>query len=114
MADAIAQLSGAADFVKLAEAFGARAFAATSRRSRPGDRRMLDYDGPVLFDCVVEKGENCFPMIPRARRTRHLLADLSDDAGVAWRVIDERARCWCSRCFGSASVRSFPICGGCC
>jgi acetolactate synthase-1/2/3 large subunit len=25
---------------------------------------MLAYDGPVIFDCRVEKHENCFPMIP--------------------------------------------------
>ena len=25
---------------------------------------MVDYDGPVIFDCLVEKHENCFPMIP--------------------------------------------------
>ena len=25
---------------------------------------MIEYDGPVLFDCLVEKHENCFPMIP--------------------------------------------------
>ena len=25
---------------------------------------MVEYDGPVIFDCVVEKHENCFPMIP--------------------------------------------------
>ena len=25
---------------------------------------MVEYDGPVIFDCLVEKHENCFPMIP--------------------------------------------------
>ena len=25
---------------------------------------MLAYDGPVIVDCMVEKEENCFPMIP--------------------------------------------------
>ena len=25
---------------------------------------MLDHKGPVLFDCVVQKEENVFPMIP--------------------------------------------------
>jgi len=25
---------------------------------------MIEYDGPVIFDCLVEKHENCFPMIP--------------------------------------------------
>ncbi len=27
-------------------------------------REMLDYPGPVIFDCVVDKAENCLPMIP--------------------------------------------------
>ena len=72
------------DFVKLAEAFGAKGI----RCYDPGDRstaaigEMIDYDGPVLFDCVVEKVENCFPMIPSGKAHNDmLLADLSDDAG---------------------------------
>jgi acetolactate synthase-1/2/3 large subunit len=53
------------DFVKLAEAFGAKGILCTD----PADlddaiMEMLDYDGPVIFDCLVEKHENCFPMIP--------------------------------------------------
>ncbi|MGB0609267.1 MAG: acetolactate synthase 3 large subunit [Paracoccaceae bacterium] len=53
------------DFVKLAEAFGAKGILCTD----PNDlddaiMEMLAYDGPVIFDCLVEKHENCFPMIP--------------------------------------------------
>jgi acetolactate synthase-1/2/3 large subunit len=53
------------DFVKLAEAFGARGIQCRD----PADlddaiMEMLGYDGPVIFDCLVEKHENCFPMIP--------------------------------------------------
>jgi len=53
------------DFVKLAEAFGAKGIVCKD----PADlddaiMEMLAYDGPVLFDCLVEKHENCFPMIP--------------------------------------------------
>ena len=53
------------DFVKLAEAFGARGL----QCGDPGDlndanMEMLDHDGPVILDCLVEKHENCFPMIP--------------------------------------------------
>ncbi|OSQ52112.1 acetolactate synthase 3 large subunit [Marivita geojedonensis] len=53
------------DFVKLAEAFGCKGILC----SDPADlddaiMEMLDYDGPVIFDCLVEKHENCFPMIP--------------------------------------------------
>ncbi len=53
------------DFVKLADAFGCKGI----RVSDPDDlddaiKDMLAYDGPVIFDCLVEKHENCFPMIP--------------------------------------------------
>ncbi|MGH1424580.1 MAG: acetolactate synthase 3 large subunit [Pseudooceanicola sp.] len=53
------------DFVKLAEAFGAKGIMV----SDPADlddaiMEMINYDGPVIFDCLVEKHENCFPMIP--------------------------------------------------
>ncbi|SLN13228.1 Acetolactate synthase isozyme 3 large subunit [Pseudoruegeria aquimaris] len=53
------------DFVKLAEAFGCKGIMV----SDPADlddaiMEMLNYDGPVIFDCLVEKHENCFPMIP--------------------------------------------------
>ncbi|MDX1780667.1 MAG: acetolactate synthase 3 large subunit, partial [Thalassovita sp.] len=51
------------DFVKLAEAFGCKGIYCDD----PDDldeaiKEMLAYDGPVIFDCVVEKHENCFPM----------------------------------------------------
>ncbi|WP_102108414.1 acetolactate synthase 3 large subunit [Oceaniglobus roseus] len=53
------------DFVKLAEAFGAKGIQCAD----PADlddaiMEMLNHDGPVVFDCLVEKHENCFPMIP--------------------------------------------------
>ena len=53
------------DFVKLAEAYGAHGI----RCSDPADLdraiiEMIDSPKPVLFDCVVDKAENCFPMIP--------------------------------------------------
>ncbi|WP_306155688.1 acetolactate synthase 3 large subunit [Roseovarius sp. MMSF_3281] len=53
------------DFVKLAEAFGAKGILC----SDPADlddaiMEMINHDGPVIFDCLVEKHENCFPMIP--------------------------------------------------
>ena len=28
---------------------------------------MIDHPGPVLFDCRVEKHENCLPMIPSGK-----------------------------------------------
>lgn len=71
------------DFVKLAEAFGAKGI----RCSDPADlddaiMEMLDYDGPVIFDCLVEKHENCFPMIPSGAAHNEMLMgeDKTEDA----------------------------------
>src|SRR5439155_12178197 len=56
------------DFVKLAEAYHAVGI----RCEKPGDldgaiREMLKVNKPVIFDCVVDPNENCFPMIPSGR-----------------------------------------------
>ena len=67
------------DFVKLAEAFGAKGIRCTD----PADlddaiKEMLAHDGPVVFDCLVEKHENCFPMIPSGKpHNEMLLGDAS-------------------------------------
>ncbi|MEM9047251.1 MAG: acetolactate synthase 3 large subunit [Pseudomonadota bacterium] len=62
------------DFVKLAEAFGCKGILCTD----PADldaaiMEMLAYDGPVIFDCLVEKHENCFPMIPSGKAHNEML-----------------------------------------
>jgi acetolactate synthase-1/2/3 large subunit len=62
------------DFVKLAEAYGATGI----RCQKPGDldaaiKEMLAVDGPVIFDCVVDKTENCFPMIPSGKAHNEML-----------------------------------------
>jgi len=83
------------DFVKLAEAFGAKGIRCYDPASLDGAiKEMLDYNGPVLFDCHVEKSENCFPMIPSGKAHNDmLLADLSDDAGVELgAIIDEKGK----------------------
>ncbi len=67
------------DFVKLAEAFGAKGILCDD----PADlddaiMEMINYDGPVIFDCLVEKHENCFPMIPSGKpHNEMLLGDAS-------------------------------------
>ncbi len=71
------------DFVKLAEAFGAKGI----RCSDPDDlddaiMEMLNYDGPVVFDCLVEKHENCFPMIPSGKAHNEMLLGEADTQGV--------------------------------
>ena len=53
------------DFVRLAEAFGAVGLKAT-RPDELDDKimEMIETPNAVIFDCQVEREENCFPMIP--------------------------------------------------
>jgi acetolactate synthase-1/2/3 large subunit len=62
------------DFVKLAEAYHAVGI----RCDKPADldgaiREMIDVKRPVIFDCVVDQNENCFPMIPSGRAHNEML-----------------------------------------
>jgi acetolactate synthase-1/2/3 large subunit len=68
------------DFVKLAEAYGAVGIRATSPAELDGKiKEMLDIKRPVLFDCVVDQHENCFPMIPSGAAHNEMI--LGDAAG---------------------------------
>ena len=50
-------------------------------------KEMIAYDGPVILDCVVEKHENCFPMIPSGKAHNEMIlcdeetADAIDNVG---------------------------------
>ncbi len=62
------------DFVKLAEAYHAVGI----RCEKPGDldgaiKEMIDVKRPVIFDCVVDQKENCFPMIPSGRAHNEMI-----------------------------------------
>jgi len=62
------------DFVKLAEAYGIKGI----RCNSPADldhaiMEMLEYPGPVIFDCLVERHENCFPMIPSGKAHNEMI-----------------------------------------
>ncbi|MGR3660873.1 MAG: acetolactate synthase 3 large subunit [Paracoccaceae bacterium] len=62
------------DFVKLAEAFGAKGIRCSDpNKLDAAIQEMIDYDGPVIFDCLVEKHENCFPMIPSGKPHNEML-----------------------------------------
>ncbi|MCA0204923.1 MAG: acetolactate synthase 3 large subunit [Proteobacteria bacterium] len=71
------------DFVKLAEAFGCKGI----RAEHPDElddaiMAMLDYDGPVIFDCLVERHENCLPMIPSGNAHNDMLLPSDDVRGA--------------------------------
>ena len=58
------------------------------RATRPDEldakiMEMISIDRPVIFDCVVDKTENCFPMIPSgAAHDEMILGDTDDQPGV--------------------------------
>ena len=69
------------DFVKLAEACQWTGLRAT----RPGEvdgviDAMIDSDGPVIADIVVDPAENCFPMIPSGAAHNEMLLGPDDEA----------------------------------
>ena len=71
------------DFVKLAEAYGCVGI----RASKPDEldkkiSEMLSVNKPVIFDCVVDKIENCYPMIPSGKAHNQMLLGKQDEEGT--------------------------------
>jgi len=68
------------DFVKLAEAYGCVGI----RANKPEEldekiKQMLSVNKPVIFDCVVDKTENCYPMIPSGKPHNQMLLGKQDE-----------------------------------
>jgi len=72
------------DFVKLAEAFGAKGILCSDPDTLDDAiMEMITHDGPVIFDCLVTKHENCFPMIPSGKaHNEMLLGEASTDGAI--------------------------------
>ena len=73
------------DFVKLAEAYGCVGI----RANKPNEldskiAQMLSVNKPVIFDCVVDKIENCYPMIPSGKpHNQMLLGDQEEEDEIS-------------------------------
>jgi acetolactate synthase-1/2/3 large subunit len=83
------------DFVKLAEAYGGHGIRCSDpARLDEAIMEMIETPKAVIFDCVVDQKENCFPMIPSGKAHNDmLLAELGDDAGIEiGNVIDEKGK----------------------
>jgi len=68
------------DFVKLAEAYGCVGI----RASKPSEldekiSEMINIDRPVIFDCLVDKTENCYPMIPSGKAHNQMILGPEDE-----------------------------------
>lgn len=76
------------DFVKLAEAMGGKGIRCDDPTELDAKiQEMIDYDGPVLFDCCVSKEENCLPMIPSGKAHNEMI--LPDTANIGDIIDDE-------------------------
>jgi len=67
------------DFVKLAEAYGCVGI----RAEHPDEldekiEEMINTDRPVIFDCLVDQAENCYPMIPSGKPHNQMLLGPKD------------------------------------
>ena len=67
------------DFVKLAEAYGCVGIRAKDPNELDEKiEEMINTDRPVIFDCLVDQGENCFPMIPSGKPHNQMLLGPKD------------------------------------
>ena len=67
------------DFVKLAEAYGCIGIRAkTPEELDDKIIEMINTDRPVIFDCLVDKVENCFPMIPSGKPHNQMILGPKD------------------------------------
>jgi acetolactate synthase-1/2/3 large subunit len=68
------------DYGKLAEAYGCVGIRANKPEELDGKiEEMLSVNKPVIFDCVVDKTENCYPMIPSGKPHNQMLLGKQDE-----------------------------------
>ena len=72
------------DFVKLAESYGC-----VGMRAKTPDeldekiKEMVNIDRPVIFDCLVDKAENCFPMIPSGKPHNQMILGPEEEEEIS-------------------------------
>ncbi|MCM8817235.1 MAG: biosynthetic-type acetolactate synthase large subunit [Candidatus Omnitrophica bacterium] len=67
------------DFVKLAEAYGAKGYRITKKEELKKilEKAFAYDDGPVFIDCIVEPEENVFPMVPAGASLKEMIGGLA-------------------------------------
>ena len=72
------------DFVKLAESYGCVGIRAkTPKELDEKIKEMINIDRPVIFDCVVDKAENCFPMIPSGKPHNQMILGPEEEEEIS-------------------------------
>lgn len=79
------------DFVKLAEAYGGHGIRCDDpAKLDDAIMEMIETPKPVIFDCLVAKEENCFPMIPSGKAHNEMI--LPDFEGDTGEIIDAKGK----------------------
>jgi len=72
------------DFVKLAEAYGCVGIRAEKPEELDSKiAEMLSVNKPVIFDCMVDKVENCYPMIPSGKPHNQMLLGYEEEEEIS-------------------------------
>ena len=72
------------DFVKLAESYGCVGIRAkTPDELDEKIKEMVNINKPVIFDCVVDKSENCFPMIPSGKPHNQMILGPEEEEEIS-------------------------------
>lgn len=71
-------LDGNPDFVKLAEAYGAKGFLVEKKEDvRPTIEKAFSLHGPVIMDFRVDPSENVFPMVPAGQAIHRMIGTMA-------------------------------------
>jgi acetolactate synthase-1/2/3 large subunit len=71
-------LNGNPDFVKLAEAYGAKGFLVEKKEDvRPTIEKAFSIKGPVVMDFRVDPNENVFPMVPAGQAIHRMIGTMA-------------------------------------
>ncbi|MEE9557981.1 MAG: thiamine pyrophosphate-dependent enzyme, partial [Candidatus Brocadiales bacterium] len=72
------RLSGNPNFVKIAEAYGAKGFYVDKKKDvRPVIEEALSIEGPVVMDFNVTEEENVFPMVPAGQAINRMIGGMA-------------------------------------
>ena len=81
------------DFVKLAESYGIKGMKITDpKRLDAQITEMIEHDGPVLCDCVVDDKENVYPMIPAGAAHNELVLNPDENDAEQWQKDDAKSQ----------------------
>jgi len=62
------------NFIKFADAMGVKGIRVTTQEELPAKmKEFLEYDGPVIMEAVVSKGEHVLPMVPAGKALHQFL-----------------------------------------